>query len=126
MQFDECDITTDCGSDLFGSFWKNVIVRNFICPQAEFMARADFWRPGIAPSGFSSGQDATGVQLLSYITKYMAKATFPNRKQINSMRRLVDFRRSEYLRVNFQMWYEMVRVKRWITLITANYCTSVQ
>ena len=69
----------------------DVLVRDVTCPQAEFMARADLWRPGIAPSDFASGQDATRVQLLSYITKYMAKpqtdfmarATFPNRKQFN-------------------------------------------
>ena len=35
------------------------------------------------------------------------------------MKRLVNFRRSEHLRVNFQMWYEMVRVELWITLMTA-------
>ena len=31
----------------------------------------------------------------------------------------MDFRRSEYLKVDFQMWYQMVRVKLWITLMAA-------
>ena len=85
----------------------------------------DYIAPG--PCGFDFDGSFWKNAILRDVTDpqkdFMVERTLPSRKQFDLIRRLVNFRRDDFLEETFRTWCEQfqeVKITLWMTLMAAN------